>query len=82
MRICTLDLTIPQVLAAQTRLAQELHRRPVLYEMYLTELLTLFCDKGVAIQNAAITSSGAKVLRSIVQCTRIDDPLTLHRLRP
>ncbi|KAH7879656.1 uncharacterized protein C8R40DRAFT_1158339 [Lentinula edodes] len=39
------------VLAAQTRLAQELHRRPELYEIYLVELLTLFADKGVATQN-------------------------------
>ncbi|KAH8099528.1 atypical/PIKK/PI4K protein kinase [Cristinia sonorae] len=41
------------VLAAQTRLARELHRRPELYELYLVELLTLFADKGVAIQNAS-----------------------------
>ena len=42
-----------QVLAAQTRLAKELRRRPELYHVYLVELLTLFADKGVAIQNAA-----------------------------
>lgn len=40
-----------QVLAAQTRLAQELHQRPEFYDIYLLELLTLFRDKGVAIQN-------------------------------
>ncbi|KAI0345278.1 atypical/PIKK/PI4K protein kinase [Trametopsis cervina] len=50
-----------QVLAAQTRLAQDLRRRPELYEMYLTELLTLFCDKGVAIQNAVVANDGVKV---------------------
>ncbi|KAI0086351.1 atypical/PIKK/PI4K protein kinase [Irpex rosettiformis] len=50
-----------QVLAAQTRLAQELCRRPELYEAYLTELLGLFCDKGVAIQNSAIVKTGVKV---------------------
>ncbi|PCH37888.1 atypical/PIKK/PI4K protein kinase [Wolfiporia cocos MD-104 SS10] len=50
-----------QVLAAQTRLAQELHRRPELYELYLVELLTLFADKGVAIQNVAISNHHAKM---------------------
>ncbi|KAG7092795.1 hypothetical protein E1B28_009114 [Marasmius oreades] len=49
------------VLAAQTRLAQELHRRPELYELYLVELLTLFSDKGVAIQNAKIADHHAKI---------------------
>ncbi|KZO97923.1 atypical/PIKK/PI4K protein kinase [Calocera viscosa TUFC12733] len=41
------------VLAAQTRLAQELHKRPDYYEAYLLELMTLFADKGVAIQTTA-----------------------------
>jgi phosphatidylinositol 4-kinase len=49
------------VLAAQTRLAQELHRRPELYETYLVELLTLFADKGVAIQNLKIANHHVKV---------------------
>ena len=49
------------VLAAQTRLAQELHRRPELYETYLVELLTLFADKGVAIQNLKTTNHHVKV---------------------
>ncbi|KAG8880085.1 phosphatidylinositol-4- kinase [Tulasnella sp. 332] len=44
------------ILAAQTRLAQELGKRPELYEMYLAELLNLFSDKGVAIQTRATTS--------------------------
>lgn len=48
-------------MAAQTRLARELRRRPELYELYLVELLTLFCDKGVAIQNMAISNHRAKV---------------------
>ncbi|KAI0032206.1 hypothetical protein K488DRAFT_50373 [Vararia minispora EC-137] len=39
------------LLAAQTRLAQELHQRPEFYDIYMTELLTLFGDKGVVIQN-------------------------------
>ncbi|KDQ11709.1 hypothetical protein BOTBODRAFT_147082 [Botryobasidium botryosum FD-172 SS1] len=42
------------VLAAQTRLAQELHRRPDLFEVYLCELLTLFSEKGVALQRNAM----------------------------
>ncbi|KAH9945818.1 atypical/PIKK/PI4K protein kinase [Epithele typhae] len=49
------------VLAAQTRLAKELRRRPELYQIYLVELLTLFADKGVAIQNAAIANQRAKL---------------------
>ncbi|EJU05379.1 atypical/PIKK/PI4K protein kinase [Dacryopinax primogenitus] len=44
------------VLAAQTRLAQELSKRPEYFEPYLLELLTLFADKGVAIQTSV--SSG------------------------
>ncbi|OSD08514.1 atypical/PIKK/PI4K protein kinase [Trametes coccinea BRFM310] len=49
------------VLAAQTRLAKELKGRVELYEIYLMELLTLFADKGVAIQNAAISNHHAKL---------------------
>lgn len=52
-----------QVLAAQTRLAQELNRRPELYETYLIELLTLYLDKGVAIQNLRIANPQVKVIR-------------------
>ncbi|KAK7038059.1 hypothetical protein R3P38DRAFT_3311292 [Favolaschia claudopus] len=48
------------VLAAQTRLAQELDRRPELYEIYLVELLTLFADKAVAIQNLKISNHHVK----------------------
>lgn len=55
------------VLAAQTRLAQELYRRPELFEVYLTELLTLFADKGVAIQNAKIVNQHIKVCRCLFQ---------------
>ncbi|KAI0782195.1 atypical/PIKK/PI4K protein kinase [Abortiporus biennis] len=44
------------VLAAQTRLARELHLRPELYQIYLVELLTLFADKGVAIQNVSVNN--------------------------
>ena len=50
-----------QVLAAQTRLAQQLNRRPNLYEVYITELLTLFVDKGVAVQTVAVSAQSAKV---------------------
>jgi phosphatidylinositol 4-kinase A len=52
---------VVKVLAAQTRLAQELRRRPELYELYLVELLTLFADKGVAIQNLKIANHHVKV---------------------
>ncbi|KAG9010494.1 phosphatidylinositol-4- kinase [Tulasnella sp. JGI-2019a] len=44
------------ILAAQTRLAQELGKRPELYETYLAELLSLFSDKGVAVQTRATAS--------------------------
>ncbi|KAG8904073.1 phosphatidylinositol-4- kinase [Tulasnella sp. 403] len=44
------------VLAAQTRLAQELHRRPELYETYLVELMTLFAERGIAVQTGAASS--------------------------
>lgn len=50
-----------QVLAAQTRLAQELHQRPEFYDIYLLELLTLFRDKGVAIQNISASVHQNKV---------------------
>ena len=49
------------MLASQTRLAQELHERPEFYETYLVELLTLFADKGVAIQNLKIANHHIKV---------------------
>lgn len=52
---------VSQVLAAQTRLAQEMHRRPELGMDYLIELLTLFSDKGVAIQNIASANEHVKV---------------------
>jgi len=48
-------------LAAQTRLARELDERPDLYDVYLVELLTLFSDKGVAIQNVATSDQHVKV---------------------
>jgi phosphatidylinositol 4-kinase len=50
------------VLAAQTKLAQDLNQRPELYEVYLTELLSLFLDKGVAIQNLRIANPRLKVI--------------------
>ncbi|KZP21149.1 hypothetical protein FIBSPDRAFT_788486 [Athelia psychrophila] len=49
------------VLAAQTRLAQDLHRKPEFYDLYLVELLRLFADKGVAIQNAAVADHHQKI---------------------
>ncbi|KAK2466763.1 hypothetical protein APHAL10511_001021 [Amanita phalloides] len=49
------------VLAAQTRLARELHQRPEFYNIYLVELLTLFTDKGVAIQNVKISNRHLKI---------------------
>ena len=44
----------PQILAAQTRLAHDLDQRPEFYLIYLQGLLSLFEEKGIAIQNASI----------------------------
>ncbi|TFK54620.1 hypothetical protein OE88DRAFT_1653021 [Heliocybe sulcata] len=63
------------VLAAQTRLAQGLHRRPELHEDYLVELLTLFADKGVAIQNTAISNRDAKTDSMIEQLASLLLPI-------
>ncbi|PPQ98140.1 hypothetical protein CVT26_003184 [Gymnopilus dilepis] len=61
------------VLAAQTRLAQELHQRPEYYETYLVELLTLFTDKGVAIQNLKIKNHHVKASKSADIFTQTED---------
>ncbi|THH17523.1 hypothetical protein EW146_g3305 [Bondarzewia mesenterica] len=63
------------ILAAQTRLAQELHRRPEFYDLYLNELLTLFCDKGVAIQNATIENHHAKTEDMVEQLVSLLLPI-------
>ncbi|KAF9067556.1 hypothetical protein BDP27DRAFT_1328569 [Rhodocollybia butyracea] len=63
------------VLAAQTRLAQELHRRPELYEIYLVELLTLFADKGVAIQNVKTENRHVKTDDMIEQLASLLLPI-------
>ncbi|KAJ3734042.1 hypothetical protein DFJ43DRAFT_1065841 [Lentinula guzmanii] len=63
------------VLAAQTRLAQELHRRTELYEVYLVELLTLFADKGVAIQNVKTENHHVKIDDMIEQLASLLLPI-------
>ncbi|KAF8913519.1 hypothetical protein CPB85DRAFT_1299266 [Mucidula mucida] len=63
------------VLAAQTRLAQEMHRRPELYDLYLVELLTLFADKGVAIQNVKIANHHVKTDDMIEQLASLLLPI-------
>ncbi|KAG6889834.1 hypothetical protein C0995_014311 [Termitomyces sp. Mi166 len=63
------------VLAAQTRLAQELYKRPELYDIYLVELLTLFADKGVAIQNLKITNHEVKTDNMIDQLASLLLPI-------
>ncbi|KAJ6490589.1 hypothetical protein C8R47DRAFT_1122870 [Mycena vitilis] len=63
------------VLAAQTRLAQELDRRPELYQIYLVELLTLFADKGVAIQNLKISNHHVKTDDMIEQLASLLLPI-------
>ncbi|KAA1469432.1 atypical/PIKK/PI4K protein kinase [Dentipellis sp. KUC8613] len=63
------------ILAAQTRLAQELYKRPEFYDIYLTELLSLFVDKGVAIQNAAIQNHHAKTEDMIGQLVSLLLPI-------
>jgi phosphatidylinositol 4-kinase len=42
-------------------LAQELNQQPEFYETYLIELLSLFADKGVAIQNLKTSNHHVKV---------------------
>ncbi|KAF8798204.1 hypothetical protein BYT27DRAFT_7178838 [Phlegmacium glaucopus] len=63
------------VLASQTRLAQELHKRPEFYETYLVELLTLFADKGVAIQNLKIANHHVKTDDMIEQLASLLLPI-------
>ncbi|KAI6045569.1 hypothetical protein EDC04DRAFT_2888588 [Pisolithus marmoratus] len=63
------------VLAAQTRLARELDRRPDLYGIYLEELLTLFSDKGVAIQHAASSAHHVKTEEMIEQLASLLLPI-------
>ncbi|KAJ6591860.1 1,3-beta-glucan synthase component-domain-containing protein [Mycena vulgaris] len=63
------------VLAAQTRLAQDLDRCPELYEIYLVELLTLFADKGVAIQNLKISNHHVKTDDMIEQLASLLLPI-------
>ncbi|KAJ3753010.1 hypothetical protein EV360DRAFT_88184 [Lentinula raphanica] len=63
------------VLAAQTRLAKDLRRRPELYEIYLVELLTLFADKGVAIQNVKTNNHHVKIDDMIEQLASLLLPI-------
>ncbi|EIW84881.1 hypothetical protein CONPUDRAFT_117099 [Coniophora puteana RWD-64-598 SS2] len=63
------------VLASQTRLAKEMDRRPDLYELYLVELLTLFSDKGVSIQNIAISDHHAKTEEMTAQLASLLLPI-------
>ncbi|KAG1849308.1 hypothetical protein DFJ58DRAFT_795151 [Suillus subalutaceus] len=63
------------VLAAQTRLARELDQRPDLYDVYLVELLTLFGDKGVAIQNVATSDRHVKTEEMIEQLASLLLPI-------
>ncbi|KAG2366053.1 hypothetical protein BDR07DRAFT_1328601 [Suillus spraguei] len=63
------------VLAAQTRLARELDQRPDLYDVYLIELLTLFSDKGVAIQNVATSDKHVKTEEMIEQLASLLLPI-------
>jgi phosphatidylinositol 4-kinase len=46
-------------MAAQTRLAQSVKLRSEFYDVYLLEILSLFADKGTAIQTAKTTGTNA-----------------------
>lgn len=48
-----------------------MHRRPELYHLYLDELLNLFIDKGVAIQNLAISNHHVKVSEMSIRVYRL-----------
>lgn len=63
------------VLAAQTRLAQEIYRRPKHAMTYLVELLTLFNDNGVAIQNIASKNTNIKIESMVTQLTSLLLPI-------
>ncbi|KAG6376278.1 hypothetical protein JVT61DRAFT_2256 [Boletus reticuloceps] len=63
------------VLAAQTRLAREIDRRPDLYDAFLEELLSLFSDKGVAIQNTAAAGHNGKTEEMIEQLASLLLPI-------
>jgi len=67
------------------RLARELDWRPDLYDVYLEELFTLFSDKGVAIQNTALSGHLTKVSHChlsadalIKQTSQMDITLITH----
>jgi phosphatidylinositol 4-kinase len=51
-------------MAAQTRLAQSVKLRSEFYDVYLLEILSLFADKGTAIQTAKTTSNNANQVKS------------------
>ncbi|KIJ17012.1 1-phosphatidylinositol 4-kinase, partial [Paxillus involutus ATCC 200175] len=63
------------VLAAQTRLAREMGRRSDLYDVYLAELLALFSDKGVAIQDAAVSERHGKTEEMMEQLASLLLPI-------
>ncbi|KIK92048.1 hypothetical protein PAXRUDRAFT_830328 [Paxillus rubicundulus Ve08.2h10] len=63
------------VLAAQTRLAREMGRRSDLYDIYLVELLSLFSDKGVAIQDAAVSGRHGKTEEMMEQLASLLLPI-------
>jgi hypothetical protein len=62
-----------QVLAAQTRLAQSMKLKPSFYEVYLMEILSLFADKGVAIQTAATTHNNAAEVTSFYYLSSLSE---------
>lgn len=55
------------VMAAQTRLAQSVKLRSEFYDVYLLELLSLFADKGTAIQTAKTTNGNANELSIMME---------------
>lgn len=60
-----------QVMAAQTRLAQSVKLRSEFYDVYLLEMLSLFADKGTALQTAKTTSNNAN---EVTQCSFLVAP--------
>ncbi|KAG1887464.1 uncharacterized protein F5891DRAFT_988300 [Suillus fuscotomentosus] len=56
-----------KVLAAHMRLARELDQQPDLCDVYFVELLTLFGEKGVAIQNVVTSERYVKTEDAIEQ---------------
>jgi hypothetical protein len=67
-------------MAAQTRLAQSVKLRSEFYDVYLLEILSLFADKGTAIQTAKTTGNNANqvTLSFLLLCGQVAHSISLR----